>query len=72
MFFSFFFLFFYENKFFIPNSINKKNPYYYNMVCGLDKYIDPAPKSKYIIYIDDAEKINSEPHSPCTLEIVLA
>ena len=40
------------------------------MVCGLDKYIDPAPKSKYIT--DDAEKINSEPHSPCTLEIVLA
>ena len=42
------------------------------MVCGLDKYIDPAPKSKYIIYTDDAEKITSEPHSPYTLEIVLA
>ena len=28
--------------------MEKKNPYYYNMVCGLDKYTNPAPKSKYI------------------------
>ena len=49
----------------------KKNPYFYNMVCGLDKYTNPAPKSKYIIYTDDAKKITGEPHSPCTLKTVL-
>ena len=40
------------------------------MVCGLDKYTNPAPKSKYIIYTGDAKKITGEPHSPCTFKTV--